>query len=160
MSLIDELGLRDDENILSNKQKVLKIGEFIEVEAKTRYEIPNNGFKIADIEMETRKLMQANQIFKAFSDKMSYIICPDNPTFHEQNYVHRTKTFQSLNENLTNITFWGRKETPVTSTSIISKFFELKHAHGLMGKQLSQLGEEKSASVSQGRQKNWKDKYT
>ena len=49
MSLPYELYLCDDGNILSNKDKLLKIGKFIGVEAKTCNEIPNNGFNMADM---------------------------------------------------------------------------------------------------------------
>ena len=55
MCLVNELGLCDDGSILSNKEKLLKIGKFLGVEAKTCDEIPNDGFNIADMEMEGRK---------------------------------------------------------------------------------------------------------
>ena len=54
----------------------------------------------------------------------------------------------------------GRKETSVTGASIIAKSFELKHARVLTEEQFGQLGEEKYTSVSQGKQKIRKDKYT
>ena len=43
MNLADELDLRDDGNILSNKDKLLIIGKFLGVEAKNCNEIPNKG---------------------------------------------------------------------------------------------------------------------
>ena len=46
--------------------------------------------------------------------------------------MYKEEKFHSLKENLTNITFWGRKETSVTATSIIDKTFELKHDRALM----------------------------
>ena len=49
--------------------------------------------------------MRAKQIFKEFSDKIAYLICPDKPIFQEDNDVQGTKVFQSLKENLTNLTF-------------------------------------------------------
>ena len=49
--------------------------------------------------MEGRQLMQAKQIFKAFSDKITYLICPDNPIFHEDNDVQGTKVHHSSKEN-------------------------------------------------------------
>ena len=76
MILTDELDLCDDGNILSKKEKLLKIGKFIGVEAKTCDEIKNNGCNMADMDMEGGKLMQTKQIFKAFPDKISYLICP------------------------------------------------------------------------------------
>ena len=72
----DEFDLFDDVNILSKKEKLLKIGNFLGVEAKTQYEILYNGFNMADMEMETGKLMQSKQFFKAISDKTDYLICP------------------------------------------------------------------------------------
>ena len=45
MILTDELYLCDDRDILSNKEKLLKIGKLPGVEAKTCNEIPNNGWK-------------------------------------------------------------------------------------------------------------------
>ena len=55
MILTDELYLWDDGNILSNKEKSLKIVNFLRVEAKTCNEIPNNGFNMKDMELERRK---------------------------------------------------------------------------------------------------------
>ena len=76
MSLTGSLDLCDDINILSKKEKLLKIGRFLVVESKTCDEIPNNGCNMADMEMEGRELIRFKQIFKAFSDKISYLICP------------------------------------------------------------------------------------
>ena len=39
------------ENILSNKDKLLKIGNLLGVEAKTCNEIPNKGWNMVDREM-------------------------------------------------------------------------------------------------------------
>ena len=50
-----------------------------------------------DIEMEVRKLMGSKKIFKAFLDKIAYLICTDNPTFHERNDVQGTKVYQPFN---------------------------------------------------------------
>ena len=55
------------------------------------------------------------------SRKKYHLICPDSANFHGHNYVQGTKVYQSLIENLTNITFLGRKETSFTSENIISK---------------------------------------
>ena len=88
---------------------MLDIGKLIGVEAQTCNEIPNKCLNMADSEMEGRKLMQSKQIFKEFSDKIAYLICPDNPTFHKHYDVRGTKVYQSLKENLTNLTFLGRK---------------------------------------------------
>ena len=90
------MDLCDVWNILSNKEKLLKFGDFLGVEAKTCDDIPNNGFNMADMDMEGRKLMRSKQIFKAFSDKNSYLICSENPTSREHNDVQGTKFFQSL----------------------------------------------------------------
>ena len=57
MTVTDEFYLCDDVNILSNKQKLLKIGNFLGVEAKTGNEIPNIGFNTAGMEMYGRKLI-------------------------------------------------------------------------------------------------------
>ena len=67
MNLTDELDLCDDGNILSNKDKLLKIGKLLWVETKTCNDIPNKGCNILDREMEEIKLMRAKHIFKAFS---------------------------------------------------------------------------------------------
>ena len=64
MSLTDELDLCDDGNILSNKEKLLKIGKLIGVEAKTCNKILNNGYNTAGSKMEGRQLMRAKHIFK------------------------------------------------------------------------------------------------
>ena len=83
MNLTDELDLCDDGNILSNKDKLLKIGKLLGVETKICNEIPNKGWNVGGMKMEGRKLMKSKQIFKAFSEKNAYLICPDNPIFHE-----------------------------------------------------------------------------
>ena len=59
--------------------------------------------------------MKSKQIFKAFPDKIAYLLCTYNPTFHESIDVQGTKFYQSLKENLTNLNFLGRKETAGTS---------------------------------------------
>ena len=115
------MDLCDDGIFLLNKEKLLKIGKLIGVESKTCDNIPNNGWNMADKEMEGRKLMRANYIFKSFSDKIDYLICPENKLFHKQNDVRQTKVFLSLKENLTNLAFLGRKETLVTSAIIIDR---------------------------------------
>ena len=132
MNLTDELDLCEDGNILSNKYKLLKIGKLIGVEAKTCNDIPNKGWNMVDREIDRRKLMRAKKIFKAFSEKIAYLICQDNTTFHEHNNVQGTKVYQSLKENLTNITFLGRKETSVTSAIIIAKSFKFNYYCELM----------------------------
>ena len=57
MSLEDDFDLCDDGNVLSNKDKLLKIGKLLGVEAKNCNEIPNKGWKMADRKMKGRKLM-------------------------------------------------------------------------------------------------------
>ena len=81
-----------------------------------------------DIEMEGRKNIKPKQIFRELSEKNDSPIYLDNPNFHEHNYVQGTNIYQSLKENLTNITFLGKKETSVTAAIIISKSFKLNHA--------------------------------
>ena len=103
--------------------------------------------------------MQSKQIWRVFSDKIDYLIWPDNPTFPENNDVKGIKFFQSLKENLTNIIFLGRKETLVTAARIIAKSCELKHARAFMEENFNKLGEHKYASIIQGKQKNGKEKY-
>ena len=73
--------------------------------------------------MEGRNIMRAKQILKLFSEKIAYLICLDNPTFHKHNDIQGTKVYHSLKEILTNITFLVRKETSVTAVSIIDKSF-------------------------------------
>ena len=124
MNLKEEWDLCNDGNLLSNKEKLLKIGEFLGVESKTCNEIPNKGWNIADREMEGRKPMRAKNIFKAFSEKIAYLICPDKPKFHEHNYVQGTKVYHQFKENLTNNTSLGREKPPVTAASISSKHFQ------------------------------------
>ena len=77
--------LCDDVNVLSNKENSIRVGKLLGVGSKTCDEIPNNGWNMTDMEIEVRKLMQSNQIFKVFSDKIAYLICPYHPTFYHQN---------------------------------------------------------------------------
>ena len=83
MSLTDEFYLCGYGNILYNKENLLKIGKLIGDEAKTCDEIPNNGCNIADMEIEGRKLLRDKQIFKSFSEEITYLLCPEYPTFHK-----------------------------------------------------------------------------
>ena len=53
-----------------------------------------------------------------------------------------------------------REETSITAASIISKSFDLKHACALTEEKFSHLAEDESASMSQGKQKIGKDRYT
>ena len=68
-------------------------GKLLGVGTKTCNEIPNNGWNMAYNKMEGRQIMRANQIFKVFSDQIAYLICPDNPTFHEDNDVQGRKVY-------------------------------------------------------------------
>ena len=93
MNLEDELDLCDDGNVLSNKYKFLEIGKLLGVQDQTCNELPNKDCNMVDSEMEVRKLMQSKQIFKSFSGKIAYLICPDNLTFHEHNYSKVTNAW-------------------------------------------------------------------
>ena len=92
--LTDELELCDDGNVLSNKDNLLKVDKLLCVEAKTCDEITNNGWNMAGIETEGRKNVQSKKIFKAFSDKIAHLICPENPTFHQHDDVQGEKIYQ------------------------------------------------------------------
>ena len=122
------MDLCDDGNILFFKKKLLKIGNFIRVEAKTCDDITKDDCNRVDMKMEGGKLMQFKRILKSFPKPIDYLICPENPTFHEQNNVQGKKSFQSLKENSTNLNFLGRKETSVTAASITAKSLELKYS--------------------------------
>ena len=87
---------------------------------------------MAYMDTEGRKSMRAKQIFKSFSDKIAYLICPEQPTFHQQDYAQGMNVYQSMKENLSNITFLGSKETSVVAASIIAKSFKFKHVYALM----------------------------
>ena len=64
---------------------------------------------MTNMETEEKRLIRSKQIFKECSDRNAYLICTENPKFHEQNDVQGTKVSQLLKEKLTNITFCGRK---------------------------------------------------
>ena len=86
------------EKKIQTMRSYLKIGKFLGVEPKTWNEIPNISWNMADSKMEGRQLMRAKQISKAFSDKIAYLIYPDNPTFLENNDVQGTKVYWSSNK--------------------------------------------------------------
>ena len=46
MNLTDELNLCDDEDILSNKDKLLRLGKLLGIEDKTCKDIPNKGWNM------------------------------------------------------------------------------------------------------------------
>ena len=81
------MNLCDDGNILSNKDIFLNISTLLDVEDKTCDEIPNSGWNMADMETEERKIMRSKQIFKAISEKITYLIRTENPTVHKENGV-------------------------------------------------------------------------
>ena len=73
MNLTYELDLCDDENVLSNKDKLLEIGKLLGFESQTCNEIPNKSWNVAGSEMKGRKIMRAKPIFKSFPDKIAYL---------------------------------------------------------------------------------------
>ena len=107
--LTDELELFDDRNIWSKKDNLLKIGKLLGVEDKTGDEIPNNGWNMANMETDGRKLLQYKQIFKAFSEQITYLICPEHPTLNQRYYVWGTKVYQSLKENFNKYCLFGKE---------------------------------------------------
>ena len=46
--------------------------------------MPSNGWNMEYMDTEGRKLMLAKHIFKSFSDRIAYLICPEQPTFNQQ----------------------------------------------------------------------------
>ena len=58
--------LCDYVNVLSKKENLLKVGKLLGVESKSCDEISNNGWNMADMYKEERKLVKAKQIFKTF----------------------------------------------------------------------------------------------
>ena len=96
LNLTDELKLCDYVNALSNKENLPKVGKLLGLESKTFYDIPNNCWNMADIETEAGKLMQAKRIFKVFSNKIAYLICPEHPTFHQRDDAQGITVYQSL----------------------------------------------------------------
>ena len=83
MSLTDELDLCYDGDILSNKEKLLKISKFLWVEEKfaMRYQIMVVVWRIWGRKEE--KLCDPSRSSKYFEIKISYHICLENPTLHE-----------------------------------------------------------------------------
>ena len=94
LNLTDELELFDDKNVWKKKENSLKVGKLLGVEDKTGDEIPNNGWNMANMETEGRKLLQYKHIFKLFSEKIAYLICPDHPTFNLKDNVPGIKVYQ------------------------------------------------------------------
>ena len=127
LSLIYEIKLCDAVNCF-DKENSLTIGKILGVESKTCDDIRNNGWNMADLGTEQRKLIQANHTFKQTSNKIAYLNYPEHPTFHKWDDAKGMNIYQSMKQNLSNITFMGRKERWVASVGIISKSFKLKHA--------------------------------
>ena len=86
----------------------LKLVSYLGLEStlEIRYPIKVGIRQIGKRKEETYDIQADIQII---SRKISYLICPDNPTFHKHNDVQVAKVYQYLKENLTNLTFWGRK---------------------------------------------------
>ena len=69
---------------LSNKERLIKIRNFLEVEVNACAEIPKCGWNMDNLETEGRSLPQENQIFRVIYGKIGFLICTENPTFHPQ----------------------------------------------------------------------------
>ena len=55
-----------------------------------------------------RSLMLAKQIIIVIYDKIAFLVCPENPTFHLQaGNMKETKLLNTVKENITNLTFFG-----------------------------------------------------
>ena len=54
----------------------LKLVSFVGLKKKLANYIPNEGWNMADRDIEERNSLQAKHILKAFSDKISYLIFP------------------------------------------------------------------------------------
>ena len=63
---------------------LIKIRNFLGVKINACDEIPKIGWNMENLETEVRSLLQAKQVFRVISDKIAFLICPDNPTFHLQ----------------------------------------------------------------------------
>ena len=74
--------------------------------------------------------------------------------------MQETNIFNTVKENITNPTFFGRRDTSITAAIIIDAYFKLRYACAFLEFQYSQLGEEKAASVSIEKRKMWKVSYT
>ena len=81
MNLTDELILCHDVNILSNRNKLLKVCKLLGFEANSFEEIPNKGWNVADREVEGKLIMISKQIFKLFSEKSHFTHLSRYPNF-------------------------------------------------------------------------------
>ena len=91
-------------NVLSNKENLLKVGKLLGVEYKTCDDVPNNCCIMADMKKSGRKSMRAR-----ISNKIYYLICLYHPNYHQQDDAKVMNLYQSMKENLSNLTVWGRK---------------------------------------------------
>ena len=70
---------------------------------------------------EGKSLFRLKQIFGVISDKIYFLVCPDNPKFHLQAVnMPETSLFKIVKENITNRNLFGSRDTSVTAASIIA----------------------------------------
>ena len=74
--------------------------------------------------------------------------------------MQEIKVFNTVKENITNLTFFSSRDISVTSARIIATSFKIKDACAFVEDQYIQLGEVKAASVSIRIHNTEKVKYT
>ena len=74
-----------------------------------------------NLDTEGRILLRAKQIYRVVSDKIAFLICPENPTFHVQDInIQYTKVFNTVKNNIKNLDLFGIRDALVTSAIIIA----------------------------------------
>ena len=159
--LTDNFGSCDKDIDLSNKEKLIKSSNILGVESNAYDDIQKSGCKMDVLDLEGRSIIRSRQIFRAISDEIALIVFPENPTFHLQNVnIQEAWVFNTIQDNFLDLMFFGRHDISVTSAIVIATSFKLKYAHAFVEDQYSKSGEDRAASVSKGKRKISKERFS
>ena len=74
----------DNGKKIPDKESSIRICNFLGIEENAYSETPKSVWNMENSETEGRNLMRVKQIFRVISDKIDFLVCPENPNFHLQ----------------------------------------------------------------------------
>ena len=95
--LTDNFNLCDDGRHLSNNDKLIKIRNFLELIVNACDDITKSGWNMENLETGGISLLRAKHKYRVISDKIAFLVCPENPTFCLQAVnMQETKVFNTV----------------------------------------------------------------
>ena len=97
ISLTEDFDLCGDGKNLSKKEMLIKIRNFLGVKINACDEIPKIGWNMENLETGGISLLRAKHKYRVMSDKIAFLVCPENPTFCLQAVnMQETKVFNTV----------------------------------------------------------------